>query len=259
MAKSYNSSIVQPQYIPDYSGYNPSTPLATLRSIANPAYNAAQAATASQAGVAAGGTSAPASTGGGAPAPTQTVNTAAAAANNGSTPPPIAADLLTPQAVKPPMAVDATYVGDGSTAPVTYTGTSNGSTTNWNQPVPVVQTGLSQEAVDKLTAQFNAAIANNNKSQNDSFQSQLDKFKSANQSVLDKQNAEYQSSLSKMNADNQAAMQRNNQSMIAGNMDAFKNFNIPIEPQSGVNMGNYNANRKTAADQWWSNYVTGRR
>jgi hypothetical protein len=44
-----------------------------------------------------------------------------------------------------------------------------------------------------------------------------------------------------------------------GFMDAFKNFQIPTNQQTGVNMGNYNDNRNAAADQWWSQYVTGRR
>jgi hypothetical protein len=44
-----------------------------------------------------------------------------------------------------------------------------------------------------------------------------------------------------------------------GFMDAFKNFQIPTNQQTGVNLGNYNDNRNAAADQWWSQYVTGRR
>ena len=43
-----------------------------------------------------------------------------------------------------------------------------------------------------------------------------------------------------------------------GFMNAFKNFQIPTNT-AGVNMGNYNDNRTTAGDQWWSQYVTGRR
>ena len=44
-----------------------------------------------------------------------------------------------------------------------------------------------------------------------------------------------------------------------GFMNAFKNFQIPTNQQTGVNLGNYNDNRNAAADQWWSQYVTGRR
>jgi hypothetical protein len=44
-----------------------------------------------------------------------------------------------------------------------------------------------------------------------------------------------------------------------GFMGAFKNFAIPTSQQNGVNLGNYNDNRNSSADQWWSNYVTGRR
>ena len=49
------------------------------------------------------------------------------------------------------------------------------------------------------------------------------------------------------------------QQATQGFMNAFKNFQIPTSQQTGVNLGNYNDNRNAAADQWWSQYVTGRR
>jgi hypothetical protein len=45
----------------------------------------------------------------------------------------------------------------------------------------------------------------------------------------------------------------------AGLMNSFKNFQIPTAQQNGVNLGNYNDNRNTAADTWWSNYIATRR
>ena len=97
---------------------------------------------------------------------------------------------------------------------------------------------------------------------NDQLQSSL----SANQTALTKQNEKFLTDwgtqadtwkagvLKDVDTKNQAFGTQATQ----GFMDAFKNYQLPTNT-AGVNMGNYNDNRTTAGDQWWSQYVTGRR
>ena len=97
---------------------------------------------------------------------------------------------------------------------------------------------------------------------NDQLQSSL----SANQTALTKQNEKFLTDwgtqadtwkagvLTDVDTKNQAFGRQATQ----GFMDAFKNYQLPTNT-AGVNMGNYNDNRTTAGDQWWSQYVTGRR
>ena len=97
---------------------------------------------------------------------------------------------------------------------------------------------------------------------NDQLQSSL----SANQTALTKQNEKFLTDwgtqadtwkagvLTDVDTKNQAFGRQATQ----GFMDAFKNYQLPTTT-AGVNMGNYNDNRTTAGDQWWSQYVTGRR
>ena len=89
----------------------------------------------------------------------------------------------------------------------------------------------------------------------------------ANQTALSKQNSDFltnwNSSAATLKNDILAGVDAKNQAFgteaTKGFMGAFKNFQIPTNQQTGVNMGNYNDNRNAAADQWWSQYVTGRR
>ena len=89
----------------------------------------------------------------------------------------------------------------------------------------------------------------------------------SNQTALSKQNEDFlknwQTSADTLKTDILTGVDTKNQAFgtqaTKGFMDAFKNFQIPTTQQTGVNMGNYNDNRNAAADQWWSQYVTGRR
>lgn len=89
----------------------------------------------------------------------------------------------------------------------------------------------------------------------------------ADQTALSKQNEDFlknwQSSADALKTDILTGVDIKNQQFgtqaTQGFMDAFKNFQIPTNQQTGVNLGNYNDNRNAAADQWWSQYVTGRR
>jgi hypothetical protein len=89
----------------------------------------------------------------------------------------------------------------------------------------------------------------------------------ANQTALTTQNADFlknwNTSADTLKNDILSGVDAKNQAFgtqaTKGFMDAFKNFQIPTNQQTGVNLGNYNDNRNAAADQWWSQYVTGRR
>ena len=89
----------------------------------------------------------------------------------------------------------------------------------------------------------------------------------ANQTALTSQNAnflkDWNTSADALKTNILSGVDTKNQAFgtqaTKGFMDAFKNFQIPTNQQTGVNMGNYNDNRNAAADQWWSQYVTGRR
>jgi hypothetical protein len=112
---------------------------------------------------------------------------------------------------------------------------------------------------DQLTAALKTQQDTLNKSYTDAL--------AGNQTALTSQNANFlkdwntsadalkNSILSGVDTKNQAFGTQATQ----GFMDAFKNFQIPTNQQTGVNLGNYNDNRNAAADQWWSQYVTGRR
>lgn len=105
------------------------------------------------------------------------------------------------------------------------------------------------------------------KTQQDTLSKSYAEALTGNQTALSSQNAEFlknwntsadalkTSILSGVDTKNKAFGTQATQ----GFMDAFKNFQIPTNQQTGVNMGNYNDNRNAAADQWWSQYVTGRR
>jgi len=113
------------------------------------------------------------------------------------------------------------------------------------------------------TQQLNSALqaqqAASSKAYNDALQ--------ANQTALTTQNANFlknwDTNVSSLKSDILSGVDAKNKEFgtqaTQGFMDAFKNFQIPTNQQNGVNMGNYNDNRNAAADQWWSQYVTGRR
>jgi hypothetical protein len=128
--------------------------------------------------------------------------------------------------------------------------------------------------IEQLNSALNTQQASSSKAYNDALQAQqaasskaYNDALQANQTALTTQNADFLKNwntsadalktniLSGVDAKNQAFGTQATQ----GFMDAFKNFQIPTNQQNGVNMGNYNDNRNAAADQWWSQYVTGRR
>lgn len=88
-----------------------------------------------------------------------------------------------------------------------------------------------------------------------------------NQTVPSSQNTQLLTNLTNRNqqlgASILSGMQSQNKNLATnantGLMNSFKNFQIPIAQQNGVNLGNYNDNRNTATDTWWSNYIATRR
>jgi hypothetical protein len=96
---------------------------------------------------------------------------------------------------------------------------------------------------------------------------QLTAALNTNQTALSKQNEDFlknwTTQANTLKSDILSGVDTKNQQFgtqaTQGFMDAFKNFQIPTNQQTGVNLGNYNDNRNAAADQWWSQYVTGRR
>jgi hypothetical protein len=88
-----------------------------------------------------------------------------------------------------------------------------------------------------------------------------------NQTVPSSQNTQLLNNLTNTNqqlgTSISSGMQSQNKNLAtntnAGLMNSFKNFQIPTAQQNGVNLGNYNDNRNTAADTWWSNYIATRR
>ena len=88
-----------------------------------------------------------------------------------------------------------------------------------------------------------------------------------NQTVPSNQNTQLLNNLTNRNqqlgASISSGMQSQNKNLAtntnAGLMNSFKNFQIPTAQQNGVNLGNYNDNRNTATDTWWSNYIATRR
>jgi hypothetical protein len=147
-------------------------------------------------------------------------------------------------------------LGTGSTS-VLGTGSIPALTTadlaSWTSSLP--QGISSQQLTDAL------------KTQQDTLNKSYANALAGNQTALSSQNAEFlknwntsadalkNSILSGVDTKSQAFGTQATQ----GFMDAFKNFQIPTNQQTGVNLGNYNDNRNAAADQWWSQYVTGRR
>ena len=112
---------------------------------------------------------------------------------------------------------------------------------------------------DQLTAALKTQQDTLNKSYSDALAGNQTALTSQNEAFLKNWNtsadALKNSILSGVDTKNQAFGTQATQ----GFMDAFKNFQIPTNQQPGVNLGNYNDNRNAAADQWWSQYVTGRR
>jgi hypothetical protein len=88
-----------------------------------------------------------------------------------------------------------------------------------------------------------------------------------NQTVPSSQNTQLLTNLTNRNqqlgASILSGMQSQNKNLATntntGLMNSFKNFQIPTAQQNGVNLGNYNDNRNTATDTWWSNYIATRR
>ena len=111
--------------------------------------------------------------------------------------------------------------------------------------------------------QLNTAITNSQSANTKAYSDAL----AANQTALTSQNAnflkDWNTSADALKTNILSGVDTKNQAFgtqaTQGFMDAFKNFQIPTNQQTGVNMGNYNDNRNAAADQWWSQYVTGRR
>jgi hypothetical protein len=148
-----------------------------------------------------------------------------------------------PAATSPPSTINTGSIPALTTADLT----------NWYNTQPKGVTS------DQLTAALKTQQDTLNKSYTDAL--------AGNQTALTSQNANFlkdwttsadtlkNSILSGVDTKNQAFGTQATQ----GFMDAFKNFQIPTNQQTGVNLGNYNDNRNAAADQWWSQYVTGRR
>jgi hypothetical protein len=88
-----------------------------------------------------------------------------------------------------------------------------------------------------------------------------------NQTVPSSQNTQLLNNLTNRNqqlgTSISSGMQSQNKNLATntntGLMNSFKNFQIPTAQQNGVNLGNYNDNRNTATDTWWSNYIATRR
>lgn len=168
---------------------------------------------------------------------------------------------------KPTVALDTKPVGGLTTQPagglttqpanITSTGSIPALTTadlaSWGKTLPQ---GLTS---DQLTAALNAQQSASTKAYTDAL--------AANQTALTKQNEEFlknwNTSADALKTNILSGVDTKNQAFgtqaTQGFMDAFKNFQIPTNQQTGVNLGNYNDNRNAAADQWWSQYVTGRR
>jgi hypothetical protein len=124
---------------------------------------------------------------------------------------------------------------------------------SWGKSLPQGITG------DQLTAALKTQQDTLNKSYTDAL--------AGNQTALTSQNAnflkDWNASADALKTSILSGVDTKNQQFgtqaTQGFMDAFKNFQIPTNQQTGVNLGNYNDNRNAAADQWWSQYVTGRR
>jgi hypothetical protein len=124
---------------------------------------------------------------------------------------------------------------------------------SWGKSLPQGITG------DQLTAALKTQQDTLNKSYTDAL--------AGNQTALTSQNAnflkDWNTSADALKTSILSGVDTKNQQFgtqaTQGFMDAFKNFQIPTNQQTGVNLGNYNDNRNAAADQWWSQYVTGRR
>jgi hypothetical protein len=148
-----------------------------------------------------------------------------------------------PAATSPPSTINT-----GSIPALTTT-----DLTNWYKTQPQGITA------DQLKTTLDAQQVANTKAYSDALQ--------ANQTALTSQNAnflkDWNTSADALKTNILSGVDTKNQAFgtqaTQGFMDAFKNFQIPTNQQTGVNMGNYNDNRNAAADQWWSQYVTGRR
>lgn len=155
--------------------------------------------------------------------------------------------------------LDTKQVGGLTSQPANATGTggipalTTADLALWGKTLPQ---GLTSE---QLTTALNAQQSASAKSYADAL--------SANQTSLTKQNEEFlknwNTSADTLKNSILTGVDTKNQQFgtqaTQGFMDAFKNFQIPTNQQTGVNLGNYNDNRNAAADQWWSQYVTGRR
>jgi hypothetical protein len=148
-----------------------------------------------------------------------------------------------PAATSPPSTINTGSIPALTTADLT----------NWYKTQPQGITA------DQLKTTLDAQQVANTKAYSDALQ--------ANQTALTSQNAnflkDWNTSADALKTNILSGVDTKNQAFgtqaTQGFMDAFKNFQIPTNQQTGVNMGNYNDNRNAAADQWWSQYVTGRR
>jgi hypothetical protein len=157
----------------------------------------------------------------------------------------------------------------------TATGTATGTTTGTvvdtkpttsigalgTQPASVNQTGSIPALTTADLASWSKTLPQGSTSD------QLTAALNTNQTALSKQNEDFlknwTTQANTLKSDILSGVDTKNQQFgtqaTQGFMDAFKNFQIPTNQQTGVNLGNYNDNRNAAADQWWSQYVTGRR
>ena len=166
----------------------------------------------------------------------------------------------TPNTGSPVTGSATTITGNTTGDKINTSGILNITSPPVGTPPPVVTpppvSGLTS---DQLTAALNANQSASTKAYTDALAS--------NQTALTKQNEDFlknwQTSADTLKSDILSGVDTKNQAFgtqaTQGFMDAFKNFQIPTNQQSGVNLGNYNDNRNAAADQWWSQYVTGRR
>jgi hypothetical protein len=176
---------------------------------------------------------------------------------------PVGGDIpITPLATKSIVELDTKPISALNTAPISALNTAPISALN-TAPIKKIEAPtpsfLTLNDLQKQNYVTNTDFTNALNSQNNVIL--------GNQTSPSSQNTQLLNNLTNTNqqlgTSISSGMQSQNKNLAtntnAGLMNSFKNFQIPTAQQNGVNLGNYNDNRNTAADTWWSNYIATRR